>query len=62
MPVILPSSEYALWLDPVISDGRRLIPLLQPYPTKELEAFPVGAIVNNPKMDDSRCIAPAKAA
>jgi hypothetical protein len=28
----------------------------------ELEAFPVGAIVNNPKMDDSRCIAPAKAA
>ena len=62
MPVILPPSEYALWLDPGIPDGRRLIPLLQPSPTMELEAFPVGAIVNNPKMDDSRCIAPAKAA
>ena len=62
MPVILPPSEYALWLDPGISDGRRLIPLLQPYPTRELEAFPVEVIVNNPKMDDSRCIAPAKAA
>jgi putative SOS response-associated peptidase YedK len=62
MPVILPPSEYALWLDPGISDGRRFIPLLQPYPTKELEAFPVGANVNNPKMDDSRCIAQAKAA
>lgn len=62
MPVILSPSEYALWLDPSISDERRLIPLLQPYPTKELEAFPVEAIVNNPKMDDSRCITPAKAA
>ena len=62
MPVILPPSEYALWLDPGISDGRRLIPHLQPYPANALEAFPVDAIVNNPKMDDSRCIAPAKAA
>jgi putative SOS response-associated peptidase YedK len=62
MPVILPPADYALWLDPGISEGRRLIPLLRPYPTKELEVFPVGAIVNNPKMDDSRCIAPAKAA
>jgi len=62
MPAILSPSEYAPWLDPEVSDGRRLIPLLRPYPTKELEAFPVGAIVNNPRMDDSRCIAPAKAA
>ena len=59
MPVILPPSEYALWLDPGILDGERLIPLLRSYPTNELEAFPVGTIVNNPKMDDSRCIAPA---
>ena len=62
MPVILPPSDYTLWLDPGISDGRRLIPLLKQYPTNELELFPVGAIVNNPKVDDSSCIAPAKAA
>jgi putative SOS response-associated peptidase YedK len=62
MPAILSPSEYALWLDPGVSDGTRLIPLLRPYPAKELETFPVGAFVNNPKMDDSRCIAPAKAA
>ena len=62
MPVILPPSEYSLWLDPRVSDGRRLIPLLRPYPAQELEAFPVDATVNNPKMDDSSCITPAKAA
>lgn len=62
MPAILSPSEYALWLDPGVSDGTRLIPLLRPYPAQELETFPVGAFVNNPKMDDSRCIAPAKAA
>jgi putative SOS response-associated peptidase YedK len=62
MPVILPPSKYALWLDPGVSDGTRLIPLLRPYPAQEMEAFPVEAIVNNPKMDEPRCIAPAKAA
>ena len=59
MPAILSPSEYALWLDPGVSDSTRLIPLLRPYPAQELEAFPVGAIVSNPRMDDSRCIAPA---
>jgi putative SOS response-associated peptidase YedK len=62
MPVILPPSDYALWLDPGFTDVERLIPLLRPYPAQEMETFPVEAIVNNPKVDDSRCIAPAKAA
>ena len=58
MPVILPPSEYALWIDPGISDGERLLPLLRSFPTQEMEAFPVGIAVNNPKMDDQHCIAP----
>jgi putative SOS response-associated peptidase YedK len=59
MPVILPPFIYSLWLDPGFIDGERLISLLRSYPTKELEAFAVGTVVNNPKVDDPRCIAPA---
>ena len=58
MPVILPPSAYDLWLDSGISDQDRLTPLFRPYPDREMEAFPVGTIVNNPKMEDPRCILP----
>lgn len=58
MPVILPKSVYDLWLDSGISEQDRLLPLLHPYPDREMEAFPVGTIVNNPKVDDPGCIVP----
>ena len=58
MPVILSPSDYALWLDPGISEQDRLVPLFRPYPEQDMEAFPVRAIVNNPKMEDPRCIIP----
>jgi putative SOS response-associated peptidase YedK len=58
MPVILPLSGHDLWLDPGILEQDRLKPLFYPYPDREMEAFPVGVIVNNPKIDDSRCISP----
>lgn len=58
MPVILSSSDYALWLDSGNTEQDRLKSLLRPYPDREMEAFPVGVIVNNPKIDDSSCISP----
>lgn len=58
MPAILPRFDYALWLDPGVSDREQLFPLLRSYPAQGLEAVPVGAIVNNPKIDDPRCITP----
>ena len=59
MPVILPESAYDLWLDPDVKDPRRLQPLLVPYPAEEMEAYPVGTLVNSPGNDVAACIEPA---
>lgn len=40
MPVILHPADYDLWLDPAVSDGERLLPLLQPYPSGEMKFEP----------------------
>ena len=57
MPVIVPSADYARWLDP-----RTPLPvlsaLLGPYPAARMESWPVGAAVNNARLDDAACIAP----
>ncbi len=58
MPVILHPDDYALWLDPAVDDRTRLQALLQPYPSDEMEAYPVGRRVNDPHNDDPRCIEP----
>lgn len=38
MPVILPKELEDLWLDPDNQDHRRLLDLLRPYPTDEMDA------------------------
>ena len=48
MPVIVPRSAYDLWLDPAVKDPNRLQPLLVPFPTDEMEAYPVSRLVNRP--------------
>lgn len=48
MPVILPSDSYELWLDPS-SQPEPLKTLLRPCPSEELEAYPVTALVGNPR-------------
>jgi putative SOS response-associated peptidase YedK len=58
MPVILPPESYDLWLDPQIEDRQSLDPLLQPFPSLRMEAYPVSRWVNNPANDDPRCIEP----
>jgi len=58
MPVILPSTGYARWLDPSSQDPDSLAPLLVPSPPEEMLAFPVNARVNAPSVDDEKCIAP----
>jgi putative SOS response-associated peptidase YedK len=57
MPLILPSTEYARWLDPG-STAATLRPLLGPYPAARMEAWPVGGAVNNARLDDPSCLAP----
>ena len=59
MPVILPKQAYAEWLDPANSDPIRLLPLLTPYPPRDMEAFAVSRLVNATANNSPECIAPA---
>ena len=58
MPVILPPTEYAIWLDPALLDTDSLAPLLVPFPPEDMVALPVSHRVNAPTVDDEKCIAP----
>ncbi|MEE9123020.1 MAG: SOS response-associated peptidase [candidate division NC10 bacterium] len=58
MPVILDPQEYDLWLDPSIQEPDRLHPLLRPYTSEELAAYPISTRVNNPANDTPDCIQP----
>ena len=58
MPVILPSTEYARWLDPTLLNTDSLAPLLVPFPPEDMLALPVSHRVNSPTVDDEKCIAP----
>ncbi len=58
MPVILDPKEYDLWLDPGIQEPQRLQPLLRPYSSDDLAAYPVSTRVNNPANDTPDCIQP----
>jgi len=57
MPVIIEPPDYSLWLDPEPQPDRALH-LLRPYPTEQMEAYPVSAMVNNPRNDVPDCIVP----
>jgi putative SOS response-associated peptidase YedK len=59
MPVMLHPGDYDLWLDPDMQDGKKLEPLLVPYTSEGMEAYPVSTRVNNPTADDPRRIEPA---
>ena len=56
MPVILPPETYDLWLDPDVRDREQLLSLLVPYPTGEMEAYPVSQRVNNPSNNEPGCV------
>jgi len=60
MPVILTREAEAVWLDPTIQDPERLLPLLTPYPSEEMEAYPVSTKVNNPVHDTPECVLPLR--
>lgn len=57
MPVILAPDIYGAWLD-TSRDTEDLLPLLSPYSSGEMEAYPVGTRVNRPANDDPGCVEP----
>lgn len=56
MPVILSPDDYDLWLDPEFEGKGELQELLRPYPSEEMEAYPVSTLVNSPMNDVEECI------
>jgi putative SOS response-associated peptidase YedK len=58
MPVILDPSDYDLWLDPAVQDAARVAPLLRPFPSERMTAYPVSTWVNSPTHEDPQCIEP----
>lgn len=56
MPVILNPKDYEQWLDPEVKEPERLQPLLRPYSTQEMLAYPVSTAVNKPSNDNAECI------
>ncbi len=47
MPVILPPSQWGLWLDPAVQDKAQLQELLVPFPADEMAARRVSSKVGN---------------
>lgn len=59
MPVILPAEAQATWLDPEVRDPASLLPLLVPYPSDAMTAYPVSRAVNSPSNDGPGLLEPA---
>ncbi|NCJ05533.1 hypothetical protein GS597_03220 [Synechococcales cyanobacterium C] len=58
MPVILPSEDYAAWLDSNYYNPQHLQSLLRPYDAEEMDHYPVSTLVNNPQNDSPDCMVP----
>lgn len=56
MPVILPEEFHEDWLNPMLTDGHALQPLLKPYPAVHMFARAVNPRVNNIRNDDPTCL------
>jgi putative SOS response-associated peptidase YedK len=58
MPVILETGAYAQWLDPAPQSAASLSPLLKPFPSDKMSAYPVSTLVNSPENDRSELVVP----
>ena len=56
MPVILKPEDYDRWLDPALQNPAQLQPLLQPYRSDVMIAYPVSKIVNKPSNESPECL------
>ena len=51
MPVILRREDEDEWLDPTNTEPEHLLPLLRPYRSDAMAAYPVSRMVNSPQND-----------
>ena len=60
MPVILPAESHDEWLDSDNQAMEDLPSLLKPYPSEEMDAYPITTYVNSPKNQGQECVAPVE--
>jgi putative SOS response-associated peptidase YedK len=60
MPAILNEQAQDVWLDPENEDTETLKALLTPYPSDEIEVYPVSTRVNSSKNEGPELIEPAR--
>ena len=60
MPAILEKQDEETWLNPDVTEPVRLVKLLHPYPTDEMDAYPVSRLVNVPANDTKEVIEPLR--
>ena len=58
MPAIIPKDKEDLWLDPKTTEKEKLLPLLTPYPSDEMEYYRVSPIMSKPEHDVLDVISP----
>jgi putative SOS response-associated peptidase YedK len=56
MPVILQPKDFPTWLTPGEQRAELLQECLQPYPSEDMEAYPVSRAVNNPAAEGAELI------
>jgi putative SOS response-associated peptidase YedK len=61
MPVLLPESAWAAWLDPTNDDVGELAKLLVPAPSEQLELWPVSTAVNSADNKGPEVVEPVEA-
>ena len=59
MPVILHPRDYAKWLNPAPQTPENLQPLIKPFPTEAMTAYPVSILVNKVTNDTPELVVPA---
>lgn len=59
MPLLVDPVDFSRWLAPVPQTPEDLIPLIKPYPSEKLSAYPVSTLVNKPGNDFPECVLPA---
>ena len=59
MPAIVPRAQYARWLDPALRDPAQIQPMIASYPAAQMQAFPVGAAINNVRNQGAGLTVPA---
>ena len=58
MPVILKREDENTWINPDLVEPEQLLPLLVPYPDREMESYPVSRLINSPRNDTKEVLKP----